>query len=69
MSEITLQNQLNELNGQVTSLVAENEKLEKKVDRILELLEGQDLSTSAILDGKKIANNIEKMSAYDRIRN
>lgn len=32
--------------------------IENKVDRILELLEGKDLSTSLVVDGAKIANTI-----------
>lgn len=32
------------------------ERMEKKMDRILELLKDKELSTSVVLDGKKIAN-------------
>lgn len=37
---------------------AQLDRLEKKVDRILELLEGQELSTSVVLDGNTLANDI-----------
>ncbi|AAU85099.1 hypothetical protein BCBBV1cgp52 [Bacillus phage BCASJ1c] len=44
-------------------VVAEDEtqldRIEKKMDRILELLEGKELSTSINLDGKKIAESLK----------
>lgn len=36
------------------------DRVEKKMDRILELLEGKELSTSVALDGKVVGELIEK---------
>jgi hypothetical protein len=36
------------------------DRVEKKMDRILELLEGKELSTSVVLDGKVVGELIEK---------
>lgn len=44
------------------------DRIESKVDKILHILESGDLSTLQ-LDGEKIAENIKKMSAYDRYKN
>jgi hypothetical protein len=36
------------------------DRIEKKTDRILELLESKDLSTSITIDGKAIAKNVNQ---------
>lgn len=39
----------------VTNSESQLDRIEKKMDRILELLEGKELSTSVEMDGKKVA--------------
>lgn len=43
---------------QTINVESQLSRVEKKVDRILELLEGKELPTSVVLDGKKIGKLI-----------
>lgn len=45
-------------NIRVTTEISQLDRIEKKVDRVLHILENGELSTSSILDGKALANTI-----------
>ncbi|MFJ5716524.1 hypothetical protein [Neobacillus sp. NPDC093127] len=50
----------------VSGEISQLDRIEKKMDRILELLEGEDLSISIQVDGKTLAESV--INEVDRLQ-